>query len=778
MTPKKIVRRTPVPAIASAGFKAEVFDLSNKASQGKLDGAMRWYFGFFFVSGFCSILYELVWLRLAMATFAVTTALASIVLSAFMGGLGLGSWAAGRYICTRVPRLAFSALRLYALAELLIGVSAIAVPQELLWGRAVLQRLDAAHPVSGAAFYLATGIWIAFTLVPWCACMGATFPFAMSAIKREFAGRSSRSFSYLYLANVLGAVTGAAVPLLLVEEWGFKSTLHVGVLLNLCLALSAFVLSFLQTWQAATATPSGVPIGAVASSATRTWPHFLLFATGLTSMGVEVVWIRLYTPALGTVVYAFATILGLYLGATYLGSWLYRRSKWRELTPNGPLLALLGSSVLVPLFTCDPRLPIIYPLRVVGILPFSLLVGFVTPMILDRVSLGDPDRAGTGYAVNITGCVMGPLVASFLLLPFVGERFTLVIFALPWFALSFHGPVALARSQTGDARKLVIVGLLALVVVAGTRSFESQFTPREVRRDSTATVTAIGVKRTEKDLLINGVGMTGLSPITKMIAHLPLAFLQRSPTNALVICFGMGTTHRSMLSWGISSTAVELVPSVISVFPYFHADAAQLFQSPRSRVIVDDGRLYLERSTEQYDVIVLDPPPPVEAAASSLLYSKEFYAAAKEHLRPDGILQQWFPAGSGDTVIVASVAKALRESFTYVRVFRSIEGWGYHFLASPSPLPPVSAADLASRMPPAAAADLVEWGPAQDAEGQFDGVLRQELSLDGLIQRAPDVPALQDDRPINEYFLLRRIADSGYRRALWRRLLAHVGIRS
>lgn len=59
---------------------------------------MRWFFGFFFVSGFCSILYELVWLRLAMAQFSVTTALVSIVLSAFMIGLGAGSWGAGYYL--------------------------------------------------------------------------------------------------------------------------------------------------------------------------------------------------------------------------------------------------------------------------------------------------------------------------------------------------------------------------------------------------------------------------------------------------------------------------------------------------------------------------------------------------------------------------------------------------------------------------------------------------------------------------------------------------------
>jgi len=735
---------------------------------------MRWYFGLFFISGLCSILYELIWLRLAMAQFAVTTALASIVLSAFMVGLGLGSWGAGHYMRTRGTGLASSALRLYALAELLIGVSALLVPKELAWGRTLLYSLEAGHPLAGGVFYLATGIAIALTLVPWCACMGATFPFAMSAIKKKFAGGSQRSFSYLYLANVLGAMAGSVVPLLLIEEWGFKATLHVGASLNLCLALTAFVLSFRYPQQAPDSAPDTVPLKTAASSATQAWPYFLLFATGVTSMGVEVVWIRLYTPALGTVVYAFATILGLYLGATYVGSWFYRRSQSNEPAPSGLLLSLIGLSVVVPLLICDPRLPMIYPLRVAGILPFSLLVGFVTPKILDGVSLGDPDRAGRGYAVNIAGCVLGPLVSSFLLLPVLGERFTLAIFALPWLGLGvLQAASRTPASLTSSVWKPATAALLALVAVAGARSFESQFTPREVLRDYTATVTAIGAKRTEKLLLVNGIGMTGLSPITKMIAHLPLAFLQRKPENALVICFGMGTTHRSMLSWGISSTAVELVPSVVSMFSYYHADASQLLQSPRSRIVVDDGRSYLERSTERYDVIVLDPPPPVEAAASSLLYSKEFYASARQHLRPDGILQQWFPMGGGDRVIIASVAKALKESFPYVRVFHSVEGWGYHFLASSSPLPHVSGLELANRLPAAAAADLIEWGPFHEAEAQFDGVLQNELSLDGLIQGAPGVPALQDDRPINEYCLWRRIQDPAYWKERWTRLRAH-----
>ena len=154
---------------------------------------MWWYFGFFFVSGFCSLLYELVWLRLAMARFSVTTALVSIVLSAFMVGLGLGSWAAGRYIAKDGAGRTRDGLRLYALTELLIGASALLVPYELSWGRLFLERVGSGPSLSAGLSYLLSGIWIGLTLVPWCACMGATFPFAMSAIRERFPQESPQS---------------------------------------------------------------------------------------------------------------------------------------------------------------------------------------------------------------------------------------------------------------------------------------------------------------------------------------------------------------------------------------------------------------------------------------------------------------------------------------------------------------------------------------------------------------------------------------------------------
>src|SRR5437588_2550812 len=205
----------------------------------------------------------------------------------------------------------------------------------------------------------------------------------------------------------------------------------------------------------------------------------------------------------------------------------------------------------------------------------------------------------------------------------------------------------------------------------------------------------------EKQLIMNGQNLTVLTPVTKVMAHLPLALLPLAPRHALVICFGMGTTHRSVLSWGISSTAVELLPSVPSVYGYFHPDGPALLRSPQSRLVIDDGRMFLEKSREQYDVIIIDPPPPIYAAGVSLLYSQEFYELAKKRLAPGGILAQWI--FGGDDTDIASVTQALQQSFPYIRAYAPIAsagaGSGIHLLASMSPIADRSATELTSRLP-------------------------------------------------------------------------------
>jgi len=476
-------------------------------------------------------------------------------------------------------------------------------------------------------------------------------------------------------------------------------------------------------------------------------------------MGMEVVWIRLFTPYLGAVVYSFAAILASYLLATFAGSRVYRvwsRSHGRESRVAWISLTLLG---LLPLLTADSRIHLMVRHRVfLGVMPVSAVIGFLTPMLVDRWSGGDPDRAGRAYAVNVAGCIVGPLVSGFILLPLVGEHLAMLLFVLPWFVMAL--PSRSTRAMTLVPRVAAAIILLAAIAIFFlTKSFETQFPNREVLRDSTATVIAVEVptdsgEGTMKRLLVNGVSMTRMTPITKMMAHFPLASLDHPPREVLVICFGMGTTFRSALSWGIPVTAVDLVPSVPKLFHFFHADAAQVLSSPLAHIVADDGRRYLERNPARYDVIMIDPPPPVQAAGSSLLYSQEFYAVVKERLQPGGILAQWLP--EGDDAVQASVARALKNSFPYIRVFPSVEHWGWHFFASDRPIQNRSAAELVARMPAKAVTDMMEWGPAKAPDEQFDLMLSAEMTTDQLMAAAPATPALQDDRPINELFFVRR----------------------
>jgi spermidine synthase len=720
---------------------------------------MGWFFLFFFVSGFCSILYEIIWLRLSMAQFGVTSALASIVLSMFMAGLGLGSWGAGYAIRRYGDRIRIPALRLYGFTELLIGISALAVPAELWWGRTLLERVSIS---SSSAYYLFSGAWVALTLIPWCACMGATIPLAMVAINQGFHREAHRSFSFLYLANVLGAVAGATIPLLLIERYGFHGTLRVGSMLNGLIFVTAVMLA-LRSSRAENQASHRIPVARLsAPPKAGNKPLLLLFLTGLTSMGAEVVWIRQFTPYLSSVVYAFAAILGVYLAATFTGSRVYRYWSRTHDQEGGLVWGILGFVSLLPLLSASPqfRVPEFHSslLRlVIGIGPFSALLGFVTPMLVDRWSGGDPDQAGKAYAVNVVGCILGPLVAGFMLLPVMSERWVLFAFALPWLIIGLAprwsvGPER-AAAQTLQRKLACALAGLALVGVFTIKGFEDQFSQYQVLRDNTATVIATGDGMTKR-LLVNGIGITYLTPMTKLMAHLPLASLNHAPRSALVVCFGMGTTYRSLLSWDIQTTAVELVPSVPRLFPYFHSDGAELMRSSLSHVVVDDGRRYLERTSEQYDVITIDPPPPVEAAGTSLLYSKEFYSIIRRRLVPGGILQQWLP--TGDAVVKTAVARALQESFPYVRLFHSLDGRGIHFLASNQAIVLRTPHELAERMPAKAAQDLVEWGPEPTAERQLAIILSRELSLDQMTSRAPDAPALQDDRPENEYYVLRQ----------------------
>lgn len=325
---------------------------------------------------------------------------------------------------------------------------------------------------------------------------------------------------------------------------------------------------------------------------------------------------------------------------------------------------------------------------------------------------------------------------------------------LIFFIRSFH--ILSLRSRWAVA----VISAILLVVSLLSSSYEERSFEKTVRirRDHAATVLS-GGSGFRKWLMINGTETTKLTPITKYMAHLPMVLHEQKPASALVICFGMGTTYRSLLSWDINVTAVELVPNVRNAFGDFFDDASEYLKNPRGKVIIDDGRRFLSRTSEMFDVITIDPPPPAEAAGSSLLYSTEFYNLAKKRLKPGGILQQWWAYGEMQTL--EAVLRSITRSFPYVKVFRSIEGWGYHFLASMSPIVIPSEETMIERIPENARKDMLEWFVQKDLRLGVHWIRTNELVPPKAFFLKKKYALITDDRPFNEYFVLRRLLGYG-----------------
>jgi len=719
---------------------------------------------FLFVgSGFCGLLYQIVWLRLALASFGIVTPVLSVVLSVFMLGLALGSWLGGRLAGSLTRRSVGAAAWGYGLAEFGISVGALVVPWAFDLGSQWLLGLGE----SSSSSYLAmSAIVITVSILVFTTLMGATFPLMMGFLRAASRG-DEETFSFLYLGNVIGAMLGAlTTALVLIESLGFRDTLLIAAAINVAIGCVAIAMPRFVAGSGE-AVPARMLAPPPADPGERRSGHrlrlALLFATGFTSMAMEVVWTRAFTPVLQTTIYAFAAVLATYLLATWLGSALYRlHLRQGKAATTDKLLALLFVAALLPLVLNDPRWHDSPAVVLLSLVPISLLLGYMTPQLVDDHARGEPGAAGSAYAVNVVGCILGPLFSGYVLLPLVGVKWALLSMALVY-PLFLLGRAAIQADKVAIGAKLA--GVVALVLALfSTRTHEdpSVYENAEVRRDATASVVAHG-EGMKKRLLVNGVGITELTPVTKVMAHLPLVMREQPPKSTCVICFGMGTTFRSLSTWGGDFTAVELVPSVVECFGFFWDDASEVLAREGARVVVDDGRRFLSRTEEKFDLITIDPPPPVEAGGSSLLYSKEFYAVLSSRLSETGVLQQWFPGG--EEKIAQAVVNTLRGAFPHLLICRSFEfagrempegqQVGLHLLASNTPLKIPTVEQAIARMPEAAKQDLLEWNNGMSLKNAWQLVLAQFVPVEQLMPEDPSIK-ITDDRPFNEYFLLRR----------------------
>ena len=742
----------------------------------------------FILSGAAGLMYEVVWSRQLVLVFGNTTQAVSTILTGFFGGMAIGSFVGGR-LADRVR----SPLRLYGLLELILVVVVVATPVTFRLLHEVYRGIYGS--IEGQPLLLALlrfGLAV-LALAPATVLMGATLPTLTRQLTRE--RHLSAAFGRLYTANTLGAILGTLVAgLVLIELLGLTGTLFVGAACSGIAGVVAILLSRQpQPEHVATPTPPvapapAIPVAPNRSAAAPSRPTLALalaFVSGLTSLGYQVLWTRLLSSGTGNSTYVFTLILAMFLIGIALGAQFFSMVRVRIGRPVALIaiaqvavaaLAILGLVLVIghpgPLDAMHPlesARAIFMPI-ILAVLPAAAVLGFTFPA--SSALLGDdPARvaanAGRLLAVNTAGAIVATFAIPFIVIPAVGSPAAVALLALVNVAtglvLALRGTAIRQRVTTATA---VVVGaaiVAALVlpnVIVDPSVARIRMNPTatlfESREDEIASVQA-GETSTSQ-LWVTGTAMTLLTVDAKLMPIIPLMLRPQSKT-ALTVAFGMGSAFRGALIAGLRTEAIELVPSVPKMFHYFYDDADAILANPNGKVIITDGRNHVELTAEHYDIIVTDPPPPIESSGASVISSLEYYQAGRAHLNPGGIMMQWTPYGSTRDEFRAHL-RTFHAVFRHVMVASGPGGFGFYFLGSDEPLAFNEAAtrEILSRP-----------GVLEDISSAFDS---RETTIDGWAAKIPalvgmtddevsaftgDGPLISDDRPLPEYFLLRRM---------------------
>ncbi len=736
--------------------------------------------GCLLLSGASTLIYETVWLRQIHLIVGTTTGAVSTVLAIFMLGLGLGArWLGVRADTSRSP------LRLYAYLELGIALYALALPWLMAAATPAyvsVARSAAEHPGWIVGVRVALGFALLF--VP-TLLMGATLPVLVRFAERDMA-RFGRELGTLYAVNLCGAMLGClATGFVLIRYLGVRGTTMIAVLLNLVVALAARLWSLRDAAADESTAPeaqTSSPPPPLEPSSLRPLLWFVVLASGFVTMAFEVLWTRILLFSFQSTVYAFTVILATFLGGLALGSLVFARIEARipplTVLASAQLLAGISALLLAPLAT-RPGLMMDALSRSAGSSPAvwlaGMAVGSVLTMLLPATLMGAVfplgvkllvldlrqagRRVGAAYLVNTLGCVVGSLAAGFVLIPAFGLKGCLVALCALQTSLGalFIPALGLPRRRTtavlaGAAAVVSLAVLVVLRALPGPNPFD-RLVPKTAqvlahRDDATASVSVLRYPRGNQSLRIDGFEATADSSAAgymAMMTHIPM-LLHPEPRRLLVICFGTGRTAGTGLFYSQAGIdVVDVNPAVVGFAPFFRAANQGVAESPRAKLIVDDGRNFLLSTRERYNVITAEPMPPNFAGVVNL-YSREYYALARERLAPGGLVVQWLPMHLVTVPEGLAIVKSMQDVFPETSLW--IHGaTGIIVSRREAPLV-IPLATVGERLAePGIAADLARFGVG----GILPFVNLYTLDAATLEQLTAGVAAVTDDRPSLEF---------------------------
>jgi predicted membrane-bound spermidine synthase len=604
----------------------------------------------FFFSGFPALIYQLTWQRALFRIFGVNMESVTIVVTAFMLGLGLGSLAGGWLSKRRGVAL----LPLLAAIELLTGAfGALSL--------GIFQRVG--ELVIGWPLFPTAAVTLALVIVP-TLLMGATLPILVGHLVRR-SGNVGGAVGLLYYVNTLGAGAAClACTVFLFPFFGMQGAVYVGVGINSAVALGA-LLAYWRDPRSPVDMMQDKPVAAGKNIVLGFAPTLMLAAAGgFVSLSYEIFFFRTVSYASGSNSTAFAVtlsafLIGLASGARQAGRDCTTLSQ--ETLMQRPLAALIVATLVALLF-----LPVINYLAsvetaaigvaILAVYLFARFWGTLLPYLAEMAIAGDAEagmRTAALYLANIAGSAVGAILTGFVLMDYFGLVKLSAVLALAGLACAALLTAALPFSssqKTVQASLAAAVGVLALL--AGPRLSDSVLENLQwksiahsehlvdVVENRSGIVTATDAGTVFGNGIYDGRFNTDLVHDTNGIVRpYALSLFHPAPRDVLVIGLASGSWTQVLAQHPDvrSVTIVEINPAYVSLIAK-RPEVASLLTNPKVTIVTDDGRRWLRANPgRRFDAIVSNTTYYFRANVANLL-STEFLALTKRHLNPGGVL--------------------------------------------------------------------------------------------------------------------------------------------
>lgn len=653
----------------------------------------------FFLSGFAALLYQVIWQRLLVFYTGSDTVSISLIVSAFMTGLGLGYLIGGR-LADRAS--AAQNLRYFLLAEVGIMVFA-ALSKWILYDILYLNS-----PIDNDSPVIMYAVVFAVLLLP-TFLMGFSLPALSRAFRFGDGPAQARYISLLYFVNTLGAAVGAFVTgFVLVRQMGYETSIWVGVLFNgLCVV---------GAWRMAKSEGRGVNGEGQTtdhSSPTRQTaltPHPSPFTlrhsplvlwsvqyalSGLAALSLELIWFRVLETLIKSVSLTFSVLLAVYLGSmafgTLVGIWLGKRPQYQS--ANRRERVFLWAQVGLYLYTAlsvgvfvnaigrvsaldflwqyfksgEPVLSPGFAVFTYGLIPLFLLfvptflmgLSFSVSQSLIQDRFEEVGRkVGWLQFVNIVGSAVGAWWVTWYGFPVLG---TAMLFKLIAGLGIGYGFILFARKHLNAlaVSVLTLAQIVALLVIPDNPHLWQRLNGVDKAEDLLFNENESGVSTIKLlpnhqsgVVFVNGLGQSGLpysiDEVHTLLGALPVMMHPR-PERVAVIGLGSGGTVHGV--GGRPETrqidCFEIVSNQAQIVADYGAEADDstinsVLSDKRLRLIFRDGRYALQHDTTRYDVIEADALRPTSAFSGNV-YSREYFELLRSRLRPGGYAVTWAP---------------------------------------------------------------------------------------------------------------------------------------